>query len=113
VGAFSRRAAPRAAFQGAMAGTILAISLDIFTRINFAYVGFLSFAMTVAATLILSRWEKPVAAEKLRDLTVYRVDRSDGAAAASSSWSGVWKWACGSLAIYLALTLIWESYLRR
>jgi SSS family solute:Na+ symporter len=113
VGAFSRRAAPRAAFLGAMAGTTVAVSLDIFTRINFAYVGFLSFAVTVAATLILSRREKPVSPEKLRDLTVYRVDRSEGPAASSSSWPGIWKWACGSLAVYLALSLIWEWYLRR
>ena len=111
VGAFSRRAAPRSAFQGAMAGTVIAVALDIFTGINFAYVGFLSFAVTVAGTLILSRWEKPVPAEKLRDLTVYRMDQS--VAASSASWPGVWKWACGSLVVYLALTLVWESYLRR
>lgn len=110
VGAFSRRAAPRSAFLAALSGTMAAVSLDIFTTINFAYVGFLSFVVTVAVTLILSRWEKPLAAEKLRDLTVYRVDRSAGAA---PSWPGVWKWSCGSLAVYLALTLLWEWYLRR
>ena len=112
VGAFSRRAAPRAAFRGAMAGTMAAVSLDIFTQVNFAYVGFSSCVVTVAATLVLSRWEKPVPLEKLRDLTVYKVDRSDGAASSSASWPGIWKWSAGSLAAYLLLTLAWEWYLR-
>jgi len=113
VGAFSRRAAPRAAFLGATCGTTVAVTLDVFTEINFAYVGFLSFAVTVATTLILSRWEKPVPPEKLRDLTIYPGDQTAGTVTSSASWPGVWKWSCGSLAVYLAMTLIWEWYLRR
>jgi SSS family solute:Na+ symporter len=106
VGAFSRRAAPRAAFSGAVAGIVLAVCLDLGTALNFAYVGFLSFLSTVAVTLVLSRREAPVAAEKLSGLTV----RHD---AADSSWSGIWKWSLGSLAAYLIATLCWELYLRR
>jgi len=112
VGAFSRRAAPRAAFLGALTGMAAAVSLDIFTEINFAYVGFLSFLATVVVTLVLSGGEPVVPVATLPDLTVYGADRSAGAAASSSSWPGVWKWGLGSLAAYLLLTLTWEWYLR-
>jgi len=112
VGTFSRRAAPRAALSGAVVGIALAVSLDAFTRLNFAYNGFLSCVATVAVTLILSHWESPPAAGQLRDLTVYASDRGADAAAAPS-WPGLWKWSIGSLAVYLAITLCWELYLRR
>jgi hypothetical protein len=111
VGAFSRRAAPRAAFSAAVAGILLAVSLDVLTTLNFAYVGFLSFLCTVLVTLVLSRWEAPVAAEKVRDLTVQRAP--SGAGGANSSWKGVWRWSLGSLTAYLVATLCWELYLRR
>lgn len=113
VGAFSRRAAPRAALLGAILGTISAVTLDTLTTINFAYVGFLSFAVTVTATLLLSRWEKPVPIEKLRDLTVYGAGGDPLTPASSTAWPGVWKWGLGSLMAYLTLTLVWEWYLRR
>lgn len=112
VGAFSRRAAPRAAFSGAVAGIVLAVSLDLFTGLNFAYVGFLSAVIAILLTLALSRWESPVSAGKLRDLTVYQVDRNAGGNR-SPSWPGVWKWSVGSLSVYATLTLCWEWYLRR
>jgi solute:Na+ symporter, SSS family len=104
-GAFSRRATPRAAFVGAIAGIVLAVSLDIFTPLNFAYVGFLSFVMAFGATLVLSRLETPPEPWKLKDLTV---DANH-----NGSWPGVWAWSLGSFAVYAALTFAWEWYLRR
>jgi len=111
-GVFSRRAAPRAAVLGAAAGTVLAVSLDIFTALNFAYVGFLSSAATVVVTLVLSRWEAPPEAGKLRNLTVWARDHGPEASK-SPAWPGVWKWSIGSLAVYIALTIGWEWFLRR
>jgi SSS family solute:Na+ symporter len=111
-GVFSRRASPWAAFYGAVAGTALAVSLDLFTTLNFAFVGFSSFAATVFVTLVLSRWEAPPEKSKLRDLTVWAVDCAPEAAPARS-WTGIWKWAAGSLAVYLVFTLAWEWFLRR
>jgi Na+/proline symporter len=111
-GVFSRRAAPRAAFFGAASGTALAVSLDVFTPLNFAYVGFLSCVATVVITLLLSRWEAPPHDGKLRNLTVWARDRGPEADP-PSSWHGVWTWAGGSLVIYIALTLGWEWFLRR
>ncbi len=111
VGAFSRRATPRAALSGAVAGILLAVPLDVLTTLNFAYVGFLSFLCTVLLTLVLSRWEAPVAAVKTRDLTVRRAPCDAGAP--NSSWNGIWKWSLGTLTVYLIATLCWELYLRR
>lgn len=111
-GVFSRRATPRATFIGAVVGIILAILLDACSPLNFAYVGFFSCAATVIVALVLSRWEPPPGADKLRGLTIYAADRG-AEATASSSWPGVWKWSFGSLGVYLALTLCWEWYLRR
>ncbi len=112
VGAFSRRAAPRAALLGAVAGTVAAVSLDIFTPVNFGYVGFFSFAVAVAVTLLLSRWEAPPPFTKLKNLTVHTIGRGP-AAEAYPSWPGIWKWSLGSLAFYLVVTFAWEWYLRR
>jgi solute:Na+ symporter, SSS family len=110
-GAFSRRATPRAAFAGAVAGVLLAVSLDVLTSVNFAYVGLLSFLCTAGVTLVLSRWETPAASGQMLPLTVY--GSAGDSVAGATTWAGIWKWAVGSLVVYLIGTIAWEWYLRR
>ena len=47
IGIFSTRVGPWSAFTAMITGVLLAVALDIFTDINFTYIGFLSFAYTI------------------------------------------------------------------
>ncbi|MFC1606736.1 sodium/solute symporter [Candidatus Latescibacterota bacterium] len=110
-GIFSRRATPRAAFFGMVTGTGLAIGLDIMTTLNFAYVGTFSFIYTLGSILLLSRLEKPMADERLTDLTIHTLHDVKGPLVGLKAWPNLWKWAIGLSVGWFAVTAAWEFYL--
>ena len=61
-----------------MTGVLFAVLLDIFTAVNFAYIGFFSFVYTITAALVLSLFETPVPLEKLTNLTVHTLPDARG-----------------------------------
>jgi solute:Na+ symporter, SSS family len=112
VGIFSRRAAPRAAFLGMISGIVLAIGLDVWTPLNFAYVGFFSFLYTIAAVLLISRLEKAPSAAKLADLTVFTLSDVKGPWVGLKAWPRLMRWAGGLAFLWFVLTVVWELYIR-
>jgi solute:Na+ symporter, SSS family len=112
VGIFSKRAAPKSAFFAIVSGIVFAIVLDKWSHLNFAYVGFFSFAYTLLATLILSRFERPVPLERLLNLTVYTLEDVKGPWVGLKAWPGLWKWALLLAVVWFALSAAWEMYVR-
>jgi len=112
VGMFSRRATAWAAFAAMLSAIALAVGLDLFTELNFAYVGFLSFAYATVATLVLSRLEPAPDLESLTNLTVHTLSDVRGPWVGLHAWPALWKWALGLGAGWFVLTGIWEWYVR-
>jgi SSS family solute:Na+ symporter len=112
VGIFSRRATPRAALAAMITALVLAVALHVWTDLNFAYRGFLSFACAIVVTLILSRWERPPDAVRLTNLTVYTLEDARGPWIGLRAWPGLWKWALALAAGWFILTGLWELYIR-
>jgi SSS family solute:Na+ symporter len=109
-GVFSRRATARAAWLGGLGGLAVSVTLDAATRINFAYVGFLSFAAATLLILWFSRWEPPPTSGQLAGLTVYAPSSGDPR---DRGWAGL-KWYAGAaFVVYAAATIAWELYLRK
>jgi len=109
-GIFSKRAAPRAAFFGMVTGTFLALYLDVYTGINFAYVGFFSFCYTLTSILVLSRLEKPLPKGRLSNLTIHTLSDVKGPWVGLASWPNLWKWAIGMAACWFTITGLWEWF---
>jgi uncharacterized sodium:solute symporter family permease YidK len=113
VGIFSTRATPRAAFVSMVSGVAIASCLDIFTKVNFTYVGFISFLYTIAATLILSRFEPAIPRERLANLTVYTLPDAKGPWVGLKSWPALWKWALAIAITWFSFCAAWEWYVTR
>ena len=109
-GIFSRRATPRAALFSMISGIAVAVMLDIFTPLNFAYVGLFSFLYALTGTLVLSRFENPLSDERLKNLTIYTVEDAKGPFIGLKAWPGMWKWAIGLVVGWFTVSLIWELY---
>ncbi len=118
VGMFSRRAAPRAAFVGMMVGIALAAALEMLPRfnpaftLNFAYIGFFSFVGTIAVTMLLSNFERPVAIERLRNLTIHTLEDVQGPWVGLKAWPNLWKWALLMAAAWFGASAAWEWYVQ-
>jgi uncharacterized sodium:solute symporter family permease YidK len=110
VGIFTTRATPRAAFIAMVTGVAFASALDLFTPVNFTYVGFISFLYTIAATLLLSRFEPRIPREKLLNLTVYTLPDARGPWVGLKTWPALWKWALFIAIIWFSFCALWEWY---
>jgi len=110
VGIFTKRATPKAAFFSMVTGIGIAVYLDLYTSINFSYVGMISFLYALMATIILSRFESPVPEEKLVNLTVHTLPDTRKFWVGLTAWPNLWKWALGLAAGWFALSLLWEWY---
>jgi len=108
VGIFTTRIAPHSAFFAMLTGMVFAVSLDIFTNVNFAYIGFFSFVITIVTAIVLSRFEKPVPVERLTNLTIHTLPDTQSRWAGLKSWPGLWKWALFIAAAWLSFSLFWE-----
>ena len=112
VGMFSRRATARAAFAAMISAMVLAIGLDVFTGLNFAHVGFVSFGYAIVATLVLSRLDPAPDLQRLENLTVHTLSGVPAPWVGLCAWPGLWKWALGLSMGWFALTGLWEWYIR-
>lgn len=112
VGVFSRRATARAAYAAMISAIALGVGLHIWSDMNFAYRGALSFIFAVLATLVLSRFERAPAPEQLTNLTVHTLEDVRGPWVGLHAWPGLWKWALGISAGWFAFTAVWEWYRR-
>ena len=111
-GMFTTRATPWAALSSVVLGLATAIVLDVCTSLNFAYVGFFSFAATLGLTLVLSRFESPVPRERLANLTVHTLEDVKGPWVGLHAWPALWRWALALAAGWFGLSAAWEVYVR-
>ncbi len=112
-GIFTTRATPRAAFISLVSGVAFAVALDIFTPMNFTYVGFFSFVFTLALAMVLSRFEPALAPERLANLTIHTLPDVRGPWVGLKSWPNLWKWAVFLAATWFSFSAIWEWYVTR
>ena len=111
IGIFSTRVRPWSAFAAMITGVVFAVGLDIFTQVNFTYIGFLSFIYTITAAHILSIFEKPISLEKLTNLTIYTLPDVSGFWVGLKSWPNLWKWAVYIAVVWFSFTIWWEFFL--
>jgi SSS family solute:Na+ symporter len=111
LGIFFRRTTSWAAFGSMLVGLILAFALDIFTDINFAFIGTLSFIVTVILGYVLSFIEKPKSPEKLTNLTIWTLEDVKGPWVGLKSWPKLWVWAIVLPIIWITITLVWDWYM--
>ena len=112
-GIFSTRTTPRAGFIALVSGVAFAVGLDVFTPINFTYVGFFSFLYTLAAAHILSRFEPAMARERLTNLTIFTLPDAKGPWVGLKSWPNLWKWALFVAGCWFSFCILWEWYVSR
>jgi len=108
VGIFTTKTGPWSAFTAMISGIIFAVVIDIFTSINFTYIGFFSFVFTFSASLVLSRFETPIPISKLTNLTVHTLPDARGPWVGLKSWPGLWKWAVFLAIIWFSFSAWWE-----
>lgn len=109
-GIFTTRVTPFSAFTAMVSGVAFAVSIDIFTEINFAYVGFFSFVFTIIVALVLSRFESPVSLDKLTNLTIHTLSDVRGPWVGLKSWPDLWKWAVFLTVLWIGFSVVWEWY---
>lgn len=112
VGMFSVRATAKSAFSAMLLGIIFAVALDVFTDLNFAYVGAFSFLFALLATLLLSRFETPLPRERLANLTIHTLADAPGPWVGLTAWPNLGKWAFGLSAAWFGVTWAWELAVR-
>lgn len=108
VGIFTTRVSPWAAFGAMVSGVIFAVLLDIFSQINFAYIGFFSFLFTLLAAIIMSRFESPKPLESLTNLTIHTLPDTRGPWIGLKSWPGLAKWAVIIALLWICFSVVWE-----
>jgi len=113
IGIFSTRTAPWSAFAAMVSGVAFAVTLDVFTPVNFTYIGFFSFAFTIAVARILSSFEAPVPREKLTNLTIHTLPDAKGFWVGLKAWPGLWKWAVVIAVVWFGFSAWWEWILMR
>jgi hypothetical protein len=90
----------------------IAIAMDNFTQIAFAYIGVFSFITTVVGFLIMSSFEKSQRPKSsLENLTVYTLPDVKGPWVGLAAWPGLWKWALALGLSWFAFSYGWESYM--
>ena len=110
IGMFTRRIAPWSGFIAMVSSVAFTIALDIFTDINFAYLGVLSSIVTVVIFFTLSVFEKKRApSTDLENLTVYTLSDAKGPWVGLKAWPGLWKWALALGASWFLFSYGWES----
>ena len=112
VAIFSKRATAKAATFASITGFALAVYLDIWTEVSFAYRGVFSFIYSVILTLVLSRFEKPLSDAELENLTIYTIENKRSPWLGLAAWPNLWKWAIALFVFWWGLTFIWEWYVR-
>ena len=113
IGMFTKRIAPWSGFIAMISSVALTITLDIFTDINFAYIGVFSFIVTAVIFFALSVVEqKRTPMIDLENLTVYTLSDAKGPWVGLKAWPGLWKWALALGASWFVFSYGWESLMR-
>ena len=111
IGIFTTRVPQWSAFTAMISGVAFAVLLDIFTSVNFTYIGFFSFVYTIAAALLLSRFESPVPRENLTNLTVHTMPDTRRFWVGLTPWPNLWKWAVFIAVVWIGFSFVWELVL--
>ena len=89
-------------------GVLFSVSLDIFTSVNFTYIGFFSFLYTVVCAEVLCHFEKQIPREKLENLTIHTLPDAKAPWVGLTSWPGLWKWAVFIALVWFSFSAWWE-----
>jgi len=108
IGIFTTRVSPWSAFTAMVSGVVFSVLLDVFTLINFTYIGFFSFVFTIAVALVLSCFEAPIPLDKLTNLTIHTLPDTRGLWVGLKSWPNLWKWALFIAIIWFGFSAWWE-----
>lgn len=112
IGIFTTRVPPKAAFVSMVSGVVFAVGLDIFTAVNFTYIGFMSFAFTIVFALVAARFEPPQPRESLTSLTIHTLTDVRGPWVGLKSWPALWKWAIFLAVAWFCFSIWWELTVR-
>ena len=113
IGIFTKRLAPWSGFIAMITSVILTILLDIFTDVNFAYIGVFSFVVTNVIFFTLSIFEhKRTPMIDLENLTIHTLPDTKGPWVGLKAWPGLWKWALAVAASWVAFSCFWELLMR-
>jgi len=113
IGILSTRTAPWSAFTAMVSGVVFAVALDVFTPVNFTYIGFFSFVFTMAVARILSNFEEPVPRDRLTNLTIHTLPDARGFWVGLKAWPDLWKWAVVIAVVWFGFSAWWEWVLMR
>ena len=113
VGLFTKRIAPWSALVAMVGSLGIAIAMDNFTDICFAYIGVFSFLTTVVGFLVMSSFEKNGSPEScLENLTVYTLTDVKGPWVGLKAWPSLWKWALALGLSWFVFSFGWETLMR-
>ncbi len=111
LGIFFKRTTSWAAFGSMLTGLVLSFALDIATDLNFAFIGTLSFSVTVVLGYALSFLEKPTETSKLINLTIWTLEDVKGPFVGLKSWPKLWLWAILLPLTWISVMFLWEWYM--
>lgn len=108
LGIFTIRVSSRAALFAMVTGVLFAVALDVFTAVNFAYIGFFSFVYTIVTGLAASGFGQRKSKESLVNLTVHTLPDTKGPWVGLKSWPNLPKWALILALVWFTFSAVWE-----
>jgi solute:Na+ symporter, SSS family len=111
LGIFFKRTTSWAAFGSMITGLVLSFVLDLTTDFNFAFIGTLSFTVTVVLGYGFSFLEKAADSEKLKNLTIWTLEDVKGPFVGLKSWPKLWVWAILLPLAWISIMFLWEWYM--
>lgn len=111
LGIFFQRTTSWAAFISMLTGLVLSFTLDWTTNFNFAFIGTLSFTLTVALGYGLSFFEKAKSSRELVNLTIWTLEDVKGPFVGLQSWPKLWIWAIVLPLVWISIMFLWEWYM--
>lgn len=108
VGLFSKRTGPFSALTAMIVSLLSAIIVDNFTELNFVYIGFFSFLLTIVLAVGIGFFEKPASQERLKNLTVHTLEDIKGPFVGLKIWPGLKKCALILAAAWIVFSILWE-----
>ncbi|MHC4165433.1 MAG: sodium:solute symporter family transporter [Planctomycetota bacterium] len=113
IGIFTKRVAPWSGFIAMISSVALTVTLDIFTDVNFAYIGTFSFIVTIVIFFTASIFEqKKSPMIDLTNLTIHTLSDAKGPWVGLKAWPGLWKWALAVAASWFAFSYGWQLLMR-
>ncbi|MFW5760893.1 MAG: hypothetical protein ACOCXH_07945 [Cyclobacteriaceae bacterium] len=94
-----------------IAGLVLSFTLDSFTDFNFAFIGTLSFTVTVVLGYFLSAFEKAKDNAQLKNLTIWTLEDVKGPFVGLKSWPRLWVWAIVLPLVWIFFITMWDWYM--